>query len=78
MVQYCVMFGFSAPGQSPPPLQRNTHGTASDIRRVVSEVQTIASDVRHMLKSQEEAGSQPQLVSVTRILSLTEHAPTVA
>jgi len=73
------MFGFSAPGQSPLPLQRNTHGTLSDIRReVVSEVQAIASDIRDMLKSQEGAGSQSQLVSVTRILSLTEHALTVA
>ena len=54
------------------------HGTASDIRRVVSEVQTIASDIRHMLKSQEGADSQPQLASVTRIPSLTEHILTIA
>ena len=60
------MFTFSAPGQSPPPaLRRNTHGIVSDIRReVVSEIQTMVSDVRHMLKGQEGADGKHQSVSV--------------
>jgi len=73
------MFAFSAPGESPPPLQRNTHGTAFDIRReVVSGVQTMVSDIRHMLKNQEGADSQHQSVSVTDTLSATEYTFTVS
>jgi len=74
------MFTLSAPGQSPPPtLRRNTHGIVSDIRReVVSEVQTMVSDVRHMLKGQEEADGKHQSVSITRALSATECTFTVS
>ena len=61
---------FSAPGDSPPPPQRNMHGIGSDIRRdVVSEVQTMVSDIRHMLKGQEGADGQHLSVSVTRVPS---------
>ena len=61
------MFTCSAPGQSlPPAVRRNTRGIASDIRReVVSEVQTVVSDIRHMLKSQEGADGRQRLVSTT-------------
>jgi len=77
----------SAPGQSLPPSRRNTYGTASYVRRdVVSEVhrgvvntETMVSDIhRNMLKSQEGVSGQPQLVSVTRTLSLTERTLTVS
>jgi hypothetical protein len=68
----------SAPGESLPPPPRNTRGTASDVRRDVSEVhrdlvntQVMVSDMhRNMLKSKEEATGQPQLVSVTHTLSI--------
>ena len=61
-------------------------GTISNIRRdVVSEVhrdvvniQTMVSDIRHMLNSQQGAGGQPQLVSITRPLSLAECALTIS
>jgi hypothetical protein len=73
------MFGFSAPGESPPPPQRNTHGIGSDIRReVVSEVRTLVSDIRGVLKSQEGADGQHQSVSVTHAPSATEYTLTVA
>ena len=69
---------FSAPGESPPPLLRNTHGTASDIHRDVVNTRIVVNNIHNMLKSQEEAGYQPQLVSVIRILSLTEYTLTIA
>jgi len=72
------MFGFSAPGKSTPLPLGNTHGTASDIHRDVANTRTVVNKIHNILKSQEGAGSQPQLVSVTRILSLTEHILTVA
>ena len=73
------MFAFSAPGESPPPLRRNTYGITSDIRRgVVSEVQNMVSDIRHMLKNQEGADSQHLSVSVTRAPSVTEYTFTVS
>lgn len=70
-----LVFAFSAPGES-PPLPKNTHGASSSSRRdVVSEVhrdvvntQTLIYDIHNLLKSQEGAGGQFQLVSVTRIL----------
>ena len=74
------MFTFSAPGQSlPPAVRRNTRGIASDIRReVVSEVQTVVSDIRHMLKSQEGADGRQRLVSVTDVPSTTEYTFTLS
>jgi len=82
------MFAFSAPGQSPPPLQRNTpqpparrntRGIVSDIRReVVSEVQTVVSDIRHMLKNQEGTDVQHLSVSVIHAPSATEYTFTVS
>ena len=66
-----LMFGFSAPGESPPPPQRNARGIDSDIHRIVNSI-------HNMLKSQEWTGYQPQLVSVTCILSLTEYTLTAA
>ena len=72
------MFAFSAPGDSPPPLPRNTHGIVSDIRRdVVSEVKTMVSDIRHVLKNQEGAGGQHLSVSVTHRPSATEYRFTI-
>ena len=71
------MIAFSAPGQPPPPLQRNTHGIGSDIRREVVEVRTMVSDIRHVLKSQEGADSRHLSVSVTRAPSATEYTFTV-
>lgn len=68
------MFAFSAPGESRPPPRRNTHGIASDIRRdVVSEVQTMVSDIRHVLKSQAGADGRHLSVSVTRAPPVTEY-----
>ena len=73
-----LMFVFSAPGESPPPPQRNTHGISSDIHRDVVKTQTAVNEIREMMKGQEGAGYQPQLVSVTRILSIAEYTLTVA
>ena len=76
---HCLMFAFSVPGESPPPPQRNAHGIVSDIRRdVVSEVQTMVSDIRHILKSQEGADGQRLSASVTRALSATECTLTIS
>jgi len=74
------MFTFSAPGQSPPPaVWRNTCGIVSDIRReVVSEVQTVVSDICHMLKNQEGADGRQQLVSITDVPSATEYTFTLS
>ena len=82
------MFTFSAPGQSPPPLRRNTlqpparrntRGIVFDIRReVMTEVQTVVSDIRHMLKNQEGTDVQHLSVSVTRVPSATEYTFTVS
>ena len=60
-----------APGDSPPPLPRNTHGIASDVRhevrRAISEVHHDVVNtqvmVRNMLKSQQEAGDRDRPVS---------------
>ena len=61
------MFASSAPGESPPPVPRNTQGTASDIRPDVLNTQTMVFDIHpNMLKSQEGADGQNQPVSVTR------------
>ena len=69
------MFGFSAPGESTPlPLG----STGSDIHQEVANTRTVVNKIHNILKSQEGTGSQPQLVSVTRILSLTERTLTVA
>jgi len=56
----------------------NTHGTGSNIHQDVANTRNVVNKIHNILKSQEGAGSQPQLVSVTRILSLTEHTLTVA
>ena len=72
------MFAFSAPGDSPPPPQRNPHGIGSDIHRDVVKTQTAVNDIRDMLKIQEGASCQPQIVSVTRTLSLAECTLTIA
>lgn len=40
-----LMFIFSAPGDSPPPLPRVTHGTVSDIRHDVVKTRVMVSDV---------------------------------
>ena len=71
------MFAFSAPSESPPPQQRNTHGIGSDIHRDAVKIQTAVNDIREMLRGQEGAGHQPQSVSVTRTLSLAEHTLTI-
>jgi len=72
------MFGFSAPGESTPPPLGDTRGTASDIHQDVANTRTVVNKIHNILRSQEGAGSQPQLVSVTRTLSITEHTLTVA
>jgi GH18 family chitinase len=73
------MFAFSAPRESPPPPQRNTHVIASDVRReVVSEVQTLVSDIRGALKSQEGADGRHLSVSIAHAPSATEYTLTVA
>ena len=80
------MFAFSAPGESPPPVPGNTHGTISNIRHdAVSEVhrgvvktQTMVSDIHGMLNSQQGTGGQPQSVSATHTLSLAEFTLTVS
>ena len=72
------MLAFSAPGESTPPLLGNAHGIASDIRQDVVNTRNVVNNIQHMLKSQGGAGSQPQSVSVTRVLSLTEYALTAA
>ena len=74
---HCLMFSFSAPGKSPPPLQRNTHGIGSDIHRDVVKTQTVVNDIRDMLKSQGGADSQHLLVSVTHGPSVTEFTYTI-
>jgi len=71
------MFGFSAPGESTSLPLGNAHGTGSDIHQDVANTRTVVNKIHNILKSQEGASSQPQLVSVTRILSLTEHTLTV-
>jgi len=71
------MFASSAPGDSPPPLPRNTHETASNIRRDVANTQAIVSNIHNMPRSQEGIGGQPQPVSVARTPSLAEYTLTV-
>ena len=61
----------------PPPLG-NTHGTSSHIHQDVANTRTVVNKIHDILRSQEGTGSQPQSVSVTRILSLTERILTVA
>ena len=74
---HCLMFTFSAPGDSPHPLQRNTHGIGSDIHRDVVKTQIVVNDIRDMLKNQEGAGDQHLPVSVTYAPSTTEYTFTV-
>ena len=69
---------FSAPGESPPPPQRNTHGIGSDIRRDVVETKTAVNDIRDTLKGQEGASRQPQSVSVAHTLCLAEDTLTIS
>ena len=65
----------------------NTHGTVSDIRCDIAKTGTTISEVHHDVantqaivskipKNQEGAGAQDQLVSVIRILFVTEQKPT--
>ena len=72
----CLIFISSAPGESPPPLRRNTHVTTSDVRRdvmkagvIISEVQRDVANtqamVRDMMKGQQEAGGQDRSVGET-------------
>ena len=61
------MIAFSAPGQSPLPPQRNTHGITSDIHRDVVNTRTVVNNIHNMLKGQEGANKQQLLVSVTRV-----------
>ena len=69
---------FSAPGQTPPPQLRNTHGTSSDLHQDIVNTQNMVRNIQNMLKSQELVTShQIQSVSVTRIMSLTEYILTV-
>ena len=78
----CLIFASSAPRESPPPPQRYTHGTVSDIRRdvvktgvIISEVQRDVANtqamVRDVLKNQQEAGGQDLSVSDTYALFAT-------
>ena len=71
------MFAFSVPGESPPPLQRNTHGIVSDIHRDVANTRTVVNNIHNMLKSQEGADGQHLSVSVTHAPSATEYTFTV-
>jgi len=68
------MFVFSAPGQSPPPVSGNTHGT---IRSDVSEINRGILKICGILNSQQGAGGQSQSVGVIRTLSLVEYTLTV-
>jgi len=77
------MLAFSAPGDSPPPLLRNTHGAipnihrdVSEVRRDVADTQTMVSNIHTMLRSQEGIGGRPRLVSVARNLLLTGYTLT--
>ena len=74
---HCLIFAFSAPGDSPPPPQRNPHGIGSDIHRDVVKIGTAVNDMRDMMKGQEGVGYQSQMVSVTRTLSLAEYTLTI-
>ena len=76
------MFSSSAPGESPPPLPRDAHGTVSDIRRDIMKAGAMISEVHRdfinthtmvhsMLKDQEWAGGQDRLVRVTCFPSVT-------
>ena len=67
------MFAFSAPGESPPPQQRNTRRTVSDTRR---SSQTISEMYR--MKRREGSDGQHPSVSVTRTPFATEHTFTVS
>lgn len=78
------MFVSSAPGESPPPLPTNAHGTVSDIRRDIMKAGAMISEVhrefvnthvmvRNMLNDQEGAGGQGRLVRVTCVPSVTGH-----
>ena len=77
----------SAPGDLPPPLPRNVHGTISDIRRDIMRASAMISEVHHdffnthamvrnILKAQEGTDNQDRLVRVTRIPSFTGHVLT--
>ena len=67
-IEWDLTFQSSAPGEPQPP------SATSGIRRdVVSEVQTMVSDIRHILKSQGRADGQPQLVNITCNLPVAEY-----
>ena len=48
------------------------------MHRDVVNTRTVVNNIHNMLKSQEGVGYQPRLVSVTRILSLTEYTLIIA
>ena len=83
-----LIFAFSAPGESPLLLPRN-NGSVPDIRRDIMKAGAIISEVhrdvmntqsmvRDMLTTQEGAGGQDRLVSVTCTLFATEQTLTTA
>jgi len=60
---------FSAPGEPPPPLPRDTHGTDPKVQRDVVKIVTMVSDIhRNMLESHEDNDGQNLVVSNTRAL----------
>jgi len=63
------MFASSAPGESPPPLPRDTHGTDSKVHRDVVNIATMVSDIhRNMLESNGDDDGQNRMVSNARAL----------
>lgn len=73
-MQRLILAFSSVPGEAPPPLPRNSHGTVSDIRHdivkagsIISEVHRDVVDtqamVHNILKSQEGVGGRDRLVS---------------
>jgi len=70
------MFTLSAPGPSPPPPSRNTHGTSSDIHQDIANVHRDVvnpNDVVYwMLNSQEGTSGQDWSVGVACAPSIAE------
>jgi len=76
------IFVSSAPGESPPPLSRNNHGTVADIRHDIVRAGTTISEVHRdvmstramvlkILKGQEGVDVQDRFVSFTHVLPAT-------
>jgi len=73
------MFVFSAPGESPPPVQRDAGTTSRRMSEAIPyEIQTMVSDIRQVLKSQAGANGQHLSVSITRAPSVTKYLFTVS